>query len=395
MKNRRDQKIKELITRRALILAGGKLTLFSILAGRLYYLQVIDSDKYKTLSENNQFNVELLPPIRGRILDRQGVPLALNKDNFRVEIIPERAKNIGNTLAKLGKIIEVDRSNLKRVLSEIKLKRSFVPIPVMDNLTWEEISSVAINTPYLPGIRVDVGRSRSYPFKESAVHITGYVAAVSHNEQVGDPLLELPDFRVGKSGIEKAFDKSMRGVGTQQQVEVNAFGRVVRRLPSEGRKIGNDVRLTIDMRLQTFLNQRLSEGNSLSMAVDDPRVIAAVRAGQRIPPEIHPTTGFVNFNEFNQITIPESGAAVVMDAFNGDVLAITSTPGFDPNQFNDGLTAKDWERLLANPRSPMTNKAIAGQYSPGSTFKMIVCLAALEAGIWHEKKEFIAQDILI
>ena len=107
MKNRRDQKIKELITRRALILAGGKLTLFSILAGRLYYLQVIDSDKYKTLSENNQFNVELLPPIRGRILDRQGVPLALNKDNFRVEIIPERAKNIGNTLAKLGKIIDI------------------------------------------------------------------------------------------------------------------------------------------------------------------------------------------------------------------------------------------------------------------------------------------------
>ena len=289
MKTRRDQKIKELISRRTLILAGGKLTLFSILSGRLYYLQVIDSDKYKTLSENNQFNVELLPPIRGRILDRRGVLLALNKDNFRVEIIPERVKNIGNTLDKLGKIIEVDRSNLKRVLSEIKLKRSFVPIPVMDNLTWEEISSVAINTPYLPGIRVDVGRSRSYPFKESAVHITGYVAAVSHNEQVGDPLLELPDFRVGKSGIEKAFDKSMRGVGTQQQVEVNAFGRVVRRLPSEGRKIGNDVRLTIDMRLQTFLNQRLSEGNSLSMAVDDPRVIAAVRAGQRIPPEIHPT----------------------------------------------------------------------------------------------------------
>ena len=386
MKNRRDQKIKELITRRALILAGGKLTLFSILAGRLYYLQVIDSDKYKTLSENNQFNVELLPPIRGRILDRQGVPLALNKDNFRVEIIPERAKNIGNTLAKLGKIIDIDRSNLKRVLSEIKLKRSFVPIPVVDNLTWEEVSSVAINTPYLPGIRVDVGRSRSYPFKENAVHITGYVAAVSHNEQMGDPLLELPDFRVGKSGIEKAFDKDMRGVGTQQQVEVNAFGRVVRRLPSEGRKTGDDVKLTIDMRLQTFLNQRLSEGNSLSMSVDDPRVIAALRDGQRLPPEIHPTTGSVNINKSNKITIPESGAAVVMDAFNGDILAMTSTPGFDPNQFNDGLTAKDWERLLANPRSPMTNKAIAGQYSPGSTFKMVVCLAALEAGVWNEQK---------
>jgi penicillin-binding protein 2 len=384
----RNQQAKRLMSRRALILATGKFTLIGLLTGRLYYLQVIEADKYKTLSENNQFNIELLPPVRGRILDRKNVPLALNKDNFRIEVVSEQAKNIGETLQKLGKIIDIDDANIRRVLTEINLKRAFVPIPVIDNLSREDISQVAINTPYLPGVRIQVGRSRLYPFGENAVHLTGYVAAVSEGEQNGDPVLELPDFRIGKTGIEKSLDKKMRGVAKQRQVEVNALGRIIRKLPGDRGKAGSDVSITIDIRLQNYITQRLAKGNSIPVPVDDPRVRVALSKGQRIPVGINPMKGVVNFDQNNQIMPPESGAAVVMDVFSGEVLGLASTPGFDPNLFNDGLTARDWERLLANPRSPMTNKAITGLYSPGSTFKMIVCLAALEAGVVYEHNKF-------
>ncbi len=387
MRTSRDEKTRKLITRRSLLMGGGKIALFSLLAGRLYYLQVIEADKYKTLSENNQFNMELLPPVRGRILDRQGIPLALNKDNFRIEIIPEQTKDILGTLKKLGKIIKIDDVNMKRILKETRSKRGFVPVSVVENLTWEDITSVAINTPYLPGIRIDVGRSRFYPYGENTVHVTGYVSAVSETEQTGDPLLELPDFRIGKSGIEKALDTKMRGFAQQRQVEVNAAGRIVRRLPGKEQKIGDDVELTIDVILQKFVNQRLAMGNSKPVPVADPRVVMALKKGETLPMGVDPISGTVNFNKYGKLVSSESGAAVVMDAFSGEVLAITSTPSFDPNLFTHGLTARDWERLLANPLSPMTNKAIAGQYSPGSTFKMIVCLAALEAGIWHEKNK--------
>ena len=394
MRTSRDQETKKLITRRSLLLGGGKIALFSLLAGRLYYLQVTESEKYKTLSENNQFNMELLPPIRGRILDRQGIPLALNKDNFRIEIISEQTKDILGTLNKLRKIIKIDDVNIKRILREIRSKRGFVPVSIADNLKWGDIASVAINTPYLPGVRIDVGRGRFYPYGENAVHVTGYVSAVSETEQTGDPLLELPDFRIGKSGIEKALDSKMRGSAQQRQVEVNAVGRIVRRLPGKAQKIGKDVDLTIDVRLQQFVNQRLAMGNSRPVPVDDPRVIMALKKGERLPTGVDPASGTVNFNKYGKLVSQESGAAVVMDAFSGEVLAITSTPGFDPNRFTHGLNARDWERLLANPLSPMTNKAIAGQYSPGSTFKMIVCLAALEAGIWHEKNKVVCKGYI-
>ena len=147
MRTSRDEKTRKLITRRSILMGGGKIALFSLLAGRLYYLQVIEANKYKTLSENNQFNMELLPPVRGRILDRQGIPLALNKENFRIEIIPEQTKDILGTLKKLGKIIKIDDANMKRILKETRSKRGFVPVSVVENLTWEDITSVAINTP--------------------------------------------------------------------------------------------------------------------------------------------------------------------------------------------------------------------------------------------------------
>jgi penicillin-binding protein 2 len=377
MRRTSDQETQRIFTRRALLLGGAKLGLFGALAGRLYYLQVVESARYRTLSEDNQFNLELLPPIRGRIFDRGGIALADNRDNFRIEIVAEQTSDVARTLSTLREIIEIEDWDFKRVLRETKRKRSFVPITVVENLSRRDISRVAINAPYLPGIRIEVGRTRHYPHGASAVHLTGYVAAVSESELTGDPVLELPDFRIGKSGIEKLYDLDMRGSSGQRQVEVNALGRIIRKLPGNEGQPGRDITLTVDVRLQELTSARLAQGQSEVVARDDPRALEAM-AAQKSPPPAGPT---VNLDVNGAIAPPESGAAVVMDIHRGDILALASTPGYDPNLFNKGLSPSDWERLLSNPRSPMTNKSITGQYSPGSTFKMLVCLAALEADV--------------
>ncbi|MBH68698.1 MAG: penicillin-binding protein 2 [Rhodospirillaceae bacterium] len=385
MMQRKSQDIQRLIKRRTVILSGAKVTLFGLLMGRLYYLQVVESEGYKTLAENNRFNLELLPPTRGRILDRNDVPLATNKDNFRIEIVSEQTKDVSKTLEILQQVVTIGHSDIRRVMEQIKRKRGFVPVPVVDNLSRSDIARVAIHAPYLPGIKIEVGQTRYYPFADSAVHLTGYVAAVSQAELTGDPLLELPDFRVGKSGIEKAYDQKMRGAATQRQVEVNALGRIIRKLPGDDGSAGEDVGITVDIRLQNFCARRLAQGNSTLVRVDDPRIQRALNEGQKLPRGTDSTNGQVNIDDKGRLVAPESGAVVVMDAFNGEILALTSTPGFNPNVFTEGLTATDWENLLSNPRSPMTNKAVSGQYSPGSTFKMIVCLAALEEGLAHRE----------
>jgi len=326
------------------MLAGGKFVLLSTLIGRMYYLQVIEADRYKTLAEDNRISMRLLPPPRGRILDRKGIPLAVNEQNYQVLLVPEQAPDVEETLRALDAVIGLTANERKRVLREMKRKRSFVPVTVRENLTWEDVAQIEVNTPDLPGIMIDVGQSRYYPEGLATAHVLGYVAAVSENDLTGDPLLELPGFRIGKAGMEKVHDLDLRGNGGTSQVEVNAYGRVIRELNRQEGRPGADVRLNIDFELQRMAAKRLGE---------------------------------------------ESGVAVVLDVHTGDVLALASNPSFDPNAFNRGLSSKEWKTLVNNPRTPLNNKAISGQYAPGSTFKMIVALAALEKGvITPEQKVF-------
>lgn len=376
-----EQDTQRIFTRRALVLAAGQLGLVGTLAARLYYLQIVEADRYSLLSRENQFNLELLPPIRGRILDLNGVALADNQDNFRVEIVREQTSDLSGTLAALGSIIEVPEWDVRRVLKEVKRKRAFVPVTVVENLSREEIARVAVNAPYLPGVRIEVGRSRRYPFGDLAVHCTGYVAAVSENELTGDPVLELPDFRIGKSGIEKVHDLAIRGTAGQRQVEVNALGRIIRKLPGDEGEPGRDIRLSIDINLQRFATERLSRGGAERIPVDDPRAQTALAKVSPAVAAANEASDTILLDKDGDIVDAESGAVVVMDVHSGELRALVSVPGYDPNPFNRGLSAKDWEELLSNPRSPLTNKAIAGQYPPGSTFKMLVGLAALEAGM--------------
>lgn len=326
-----------LFSRRTALLGGAKLVLLGALAGRMYYLQVVEADKYATLAEENRINLRLLAPLRGRILDRFGVTLATNDQNYRVVVIPEQTDDLNATLATLGRVLPVTENHVAQVLREAERKRPFVPIPVRENLVWDEVARVEVNTPDLPGVAIEVEQSRKYPYGGLGVHVLGYVAAVSEADLTGDPLLELPGFRIGKSGVERQYDESLRGSAGNSQVEVNAVGRVIRELRREEGEPGHDVVLTIDMGLQHYAQQRLAGELSASTAV--------------------------------------------LDVQNGEVLALASTPTFDPTSFNRGLSVAEWQKLINDELHPLTNKAIAGQYAPGSTFKMMVALAALESGL--------------
>ena len=334
-----EQDRGKLFTRRALVLGGGQALVFASLAGRMYYLQVSEAKRYHTLAEDNRISLRLLPPLRGRILDRNGVPLAMNVRNYTIEIIPEEADDVSAMLGRLDGLVEVPEDDWVRVLKEARRRRAFVPIKVRENLSWEEVSRVEVNTPDLPGISIKEGQTRYYPYGPTVAHVLGYVAAVSEREQTGDPLLQHPGFRIGKNGVEGQYDKTLRGSAGNVAVEVNALGRQVQELKEKKKpaRQGDDLKLTLDMGLQDVAARRVKD---------------------------HRRT-----------------AVVAMDVHNGDILAMVSTPSFDPNAFNEGLSGDAWRDLITNPDHPLTNKAITGQYAPGSTFKLAVALAALESGI--------------
>ncbi len=324
-------------TRRMAVLGGLKVGLLFTLAARLYYLQVVQSAKYTMLAEENRISLRLIAPSRGPITDRFGVPLAMNQQNYRVVVVSERSKNISESLDKINQVVPLTDGDRRRVLREAQRKRRFVPVTVRENLTWEQVATLEMNMPDLPGASIDVGEIRYYPFADATAHILGYVGAVSEAELNGNPVLSLPGFRIGKSGLEKFHEKSLRGVAGTSQLEVNAVGRVIRELSRDDGQAGREVQLTIDIGLQQYCQKRLSE--------------------------------------------EQSAACVVMDVHTGAIYALASHPSYDPNQFTMGISAELWEDLLSNPTTPLSNKAVAGQYPPGSTFKPVVALAALEAGL--------------
>ncbi len=341
----RDGDRQKQFGRRAAVLAGGKFVLLSALVGRMYYLQIVESDRYATLADENRINMRLLAPPRGRIVDRFGVALADNQQNYRVQMLPEdlQKADIDEVMDMLGRILPLDAATRRRIQREIQRSRGFVPVTVRENLSWSEVTRIEVNAPDLPGVVIDVGRSRRYPLGADAAHILGYVAAVSEKEMDGDPLLRLPGFRVGKAGVERAHDAALRGTGGSSQVEVNAYGRMIRELSRQKGQPGAEIALTIDAGLQRETSRQLAQ---------------------------------------------HSAAAIVMDVRNGDILAMVSTPSFDPDAFNRGLTGAEWRSLISSERAPLTNKAIAGQYAPGSTFKMMVLLAALEKGVITAESNF-------
>jgi len=331
-----DKNKLKMYTRRASLISGGMMLLSSALVGRMYYLQVTSRDKYELLAEQNRISMRLLAPTRGDIIDRYGRPIATSTTDYRVNVIPEETEELQETLNALEAYIPISDRDNERIHKAAKRQRSFVPISVANNLDWKTFSNLNVNMPDLPGIQPDAGKTRFYPERELAAHIIGYVGSVSEEELTGDPLLEMPDFKIGKNGIERILDEKLRGSAGSSQVEVNVLGRMIRELSRQDSTPGDAARLTIDIEMQKFVSNRVRD---------------------------------------------ESAGVVVMDIHSGEILAIASTPSFDPNDFNNGISQVKWDALRNDIRKPLINKPVSGQYSPGSTFKMIVALAALEDGL--------------
>jgi len=326
-------------TRRTLLLGVGATALLGGLVARMYQLQILEADKYKTLAEDNRINLQLLPPPRGRIIDRQNIELAGNRPNYRALLVPDQTSSIDESLDLLARFVEVTPKQREKVKRESRTKAGLSAVTAADGLDWNTFSKINLAAPDLPGIVADVGQVRTYPFGVELSHVLGYVAAVSENDlktrNDGDPLLKLPGFPIGKNGVEKAVDRELRGKGGVRQVEVNAHGRVIRELDRKEGKPGADVELTLDIDLQRFAQERMKG---------------------------------------------ESASVVAIDIQNGDILAFVSSPGFDPNEFITGFSQKRWEEMNEDPMKPLLNKALAGEYAPGSTFKVCTGLAGLAVG---------------
>jgi len=336
---RGDQIRSRLFTRRAVLISGMQGMLFSLLAGRLYYLQVVEGAKYRTLAEENRINVRLITPPRGQILDGKGTPMAINEQNYRVVLLPEQVDDLDTLLNDLNSYVQLTEADRKRIAHDLKNNDGLNAVLVRDNLTWDQVARLSLHTLDLPGADIDMGEVRSYPYGEATSHLLGYVGTVAQGEAEEDEedILAIPGFRVGKNGIEKQYDLSLRGAAGNVQLEVNAHGRVVRELAHNDPKPGRDMALTIDIGLQQFVYRRLA---------DQP-----------------------------------GAAAVVLDVQTGAIYALVSQPGFDPNLFTYGISQEDWDRLNNDEHAPLLNKATSGVFAPGSTFKPVVAMAALEAGL--------------
>ena len=332
---REEERRRNTFTRRALALGGLQLGLFGFLATRLWHLQVVEGARYATLAEENRISVRLIPPPRGRVLDREGRVVAGNRLNWSALLVAEQTQDVGATLETFSRIVPLAEHERARIEREVRRRRRFVPVTVRDFLTWEEMARIEVNAPDLPGILIDVGTTRFYPEVEHLAHVVGYVAPPAERDMDGDPLLELPGIRVGRAGVEKHHELALRGRAGAVQLEVNAVGRVIRELDRREGIQGQDVQISVDAELQKAIRAKIQDGTSV----------------------------------------------VVMDARNGEVLAMASQPSFDPNLFNSGISAAQWRQWTSSRATPLINKAVSGLYAPGSTFKMMVGLAALEARV--------------
>ena len=332
--------------RRTVLLGVGTLGGLGILTGRLTQLQVVQAEQYATLATNNQFNFRLVPPPRGLIKDRNGVVIAGNRPSFRVLVVRDETKDLDQTLDLLGQLLPDTMDRRRTIIREVNAAPRFSPVPVKSDLTWEEFSKVNLHASDLPGVMADMNEARYYPHGGAYAHVVGYVAKVSDNDvkairERGEDvpsILYNPGFRIGRQGVEKALDQHLRGEPGGNRVEVDARGRVVAEdiAGSKAPIPGSEVVLTLDNDVQ---------------------------------------------NRALEVFGEESGGCVVMDIRNGDILALVSSPTFDPNLFVGGVPSRVYRALADYERRPLLDKAIYGTFPPGSTFKMTTALAFLDAGI--------------
>ncbi|MBF0588143.1 MAG: penicillin-binding protein 2 [Magnetococcales bacterium] len=332
-----QERFKDEARRRLIIMGGASGFLFSLLGGRLFHLQVLKGAAYRDMAEENRISMHPIPPHRGRMLDRFGAVLVENLPDYRLAIIPELSGGLSTQLERLKPYLDLSDAEIKAALDRARRQRSFLPFKVKDHLTWEQIARIEARIHKFPGAVIEALPLRTYPFESTAAHILGYLGENTKRDRKRFRYLRYRSGDlVGKTGIERSFEPRLRGREGVREMEVNARGRQVRELHSSEPLPGLDLHLTLDVDLQH--QAELALGN-------------------------------------------QAGAVTAIDVRSGEILAMASRPGYDPNQFIRGFSTKQWQALLADRDRPLTNKAIQGQYPPASTFKIIVALAALEAGV--------------
>ena len=336
-------KLRDTFKRRSVLIGTVQGGIGVLLAARMGYIAIAENEKYALESESNRVNLSLIPPRRGWLLDRNGAPLASNRADFRVDVIPERLKDADQTIDDIGALLKLEPTRIADIKAKIETSSGYQPVEVASGLEYEEFAALSVRLPDMQGVIPQRGFSRFYPTASSVGHLIGYVGpanAEEYEENERNPLLITPGYKIGKDGLEKQFEEDLRGVPGARRVEVTASGRIVRDLETREDIQGDAVKLTIDGPLQDY---------------------AARRIGL------------------------ESGSVVVMDCESGDILCMASMPSFDPNSFSDGIGSVEYAMLRDDERVPLRNKVLKGLYPPGSTIKPMHCMAFLKEGIDPEE----------
>ena len=331
------------INRRLFIISAAKIIVFFGLSTRLFSLQVKEKNKYLTLSDKNRIREWKLPPVRGEFRDYFGQTIAGNNEVYQLHLIPEQVEDFRYITLRLKTILNLSDKEFQKILKKRKEIKPWETIVVSDNLSWEQFSKVNSFLYELTGVKSVLSISRIYPYKENFTHVIGYVSQANQNDILNNQTIKdkfVPGLRVGKTGLEKSFENILLGDNDIQRFEVNAYGRRISQLEYQKGTKGKDIRLTIDTEIQKLCNELLKD---------------------------------------------KAGSICVMDIFTGEIIAMQSSPSFDPNLFLFGINNDDWQLIRNNPMKPLINKSISGNYSPGSTIKPIVALSALENKIINPK----------
>lgn len=331
---------KRRFTRRAAVAALGHLAGFSLLGWRLFQLQVVGHGRYAPLADENRIGLQVLAPKRGRILDRVGVVLADNDETFRATLVPSLSGDPAAVLANFHRVVPLATDEAEKIVRRLKKQSRHSAMIIASDLSFDQVARINVLAPHLPGVRTEVSWRRKYLPNAAIGHVVGYVGNVEKASAEDDALMRLPGMRIGKSGIELSFESDLRGQGGSQKIEVDARGRIVRTLEGVEAKVGQDVVLSIDAVLQQKVSERLSS--------------------------------------------ERRAACVAIDVSTGEIAAMASVPGFDSAEIADGISDESWRRLAEGEDKALLNRAIAGQYAPGGTFKLVTALAALQRGTIDE-----------
>ena len=330
------------INRRMFIIGAAKFIVFTGIIARLFSLQITENKKYLTLSDKNRLREWRLPPIRGEFLDYFGNVIAGNLKVYQLHVIPEEVEDFKYLMVRLKDILKITNSEFKKIINQKNNQKSWETLIISKNLTWEEFTKVNYFLHDLVGAKPVLSVSRNYPYNENYTHVLGYVSEASKKDILNNEMIKnkhVPGLKVGKTGLEKTFENELIGTNGIQRYEVNAYGKRISQLDHSEGINGKTIKLTIDTEIQKLCNELLKD---------------------------------------------VAGSISVMDIYTGEIVAMQSSPSFDPNLFLFGINQDDWQLIRNNPLKPLVNKTLSGLYSPGSTFKPMVALSALENGIINE-----------